>query len=409
MFVLPGAQAIISQGYSHSNDYYSVAYDGEGDAVVRARLVIDNSGKKDISAFAFEFPSRSIVFYDVFSETKSGKTCLRYKTEPYCTEYDNYYNCLNYEEREECDYWSTGPNYVRVENLTETKTSDATVLAMQLPNPIQVGDSGAITIVYKLAKNAEKSAGLYKFEFKTIIDPSAKLVDNVRVAINVDSGLYLKGTGSNVNYQKEFFGISEAKGLSDKLEASPAYYEEFSRKISYSGQYVKTASNLDPWESFSVEGKYANSYLRAHLGSLVVFSMLGLLVIAGIIFGVKSLVKNMNKQKGSIVGLMIGVSATQAIVLSLLWVLASFVLSQIKNLFYYPMETTFVFAVGTVFALLYLLIFFGPAIVLGVKRGVVAGVVTPILTIMWLLVIMFIVLIFKLIGGLFIRPIINFY
>jgi hypothetical protein len=405
LLIVQGAEALIATGYTHANDYYQVSYDGKGDAVVRARLVLQNTGQEELTELAFEFPSRQVVFYDVFIETKADKSCLRYKTEPVCVQYDSYYNCLEYSEQEVCDYWSTGPGFSRIEELKETRTSDATVLIMGLSSPIKQGDSAALTIVYKLPGNAQKMAGLYRFDFKTIVDPSARLVERVRVAVNVDSGLYLKGTTSKVNYQEDYFDVLEAQELSSKLQANPAYYSEFSRSIVNSGQFVRTASNLDPWESLSVRGRYATSYFRAHMGSILGLGILGLGILFGIVFGAVRLAKHLGKPKASTSGLIIGVSAAQAVVLSLLWALAAFLLTLIREWFYYPIQTSFVFAVGTLFALLYLAVFFGPPIVLGLRKGIVAGLITPALTLAWLLVITFIAIMFRLIAGAVVLPI----
>ena len=69
--------------------------------------------------------------------------------------------------------------------------------------------------------------GAFSFTFKTIIDSNAKLIDNVRVAVNVDPNYYLKGASAEVDYREDYFGVAQLETSSLKLAGDSTYYNDF--------------------------------------------------------------------------------------------------------------------------------------------------------------------------------------
>lgn len=408
LLIVPNGMAVISQGYSHSNDYYTVSYDGEGDAIVRAKLMIDNDAVNAINELNLEFPGRNIIFYDVFEESKSGKTCLRYKTEPSCAQFDKYYNCEKYEDKTVCDSWDlSGASFVRITNLTEIPTAESTVLNIKLTNTIEKGDSGAITVVYKIPKLAKNFLGAFNFQFRTVLDQKAKIVNNVRVAVNVDNNLYLKGTSAEVDYRNDFFGSAQADMMKSSIASEASSYNKFSEQIVQSRGYVKTASNLDPMESFVVKGEYSKSFMRVHIIGTIIWIIVILGLIASILFGVKKLMKKVasanvsaDKKKPAVgnagnVLTVVVTSAVQAVILTGLWFLAWFIMNNLNRWinYNYMFSGMLGFLIVILFALLILAVFFAPPIFIGIKRGILPAIATFVLCIIWLIILIVLIIV----------------
>ena len=102
---------------------------------------------------------------------------------------------------------------------------------------------------------SKRSIGdLFTFEFKTLQVPER--IKKIRVAVNVDSDLAIRGGQSSVNYNFDFFGVSQGGSISTPI-ADPS----LNRAVSYigtQGALLKTASELSPNETFSVKGEKAH-------------------------------------------------------------------------------------------------------------------------------------------------------
>ena len=126
------------------------------------------------------------------------------------------------------------------------------------------------------------------FKFETI--KSGLDVNQVRVAINVQEGFYLKGGKGQTQYQPPIFSALESTSALKGVEDSSI--RSFSQNIIYQSGYVKQTSGLDPWESFTVAGKYSSSRFLLYLNGIFI----SIAVIIGIIFGVWFLVKKFRKK-----------------------------------------------------------------------------------------------------------------
>lgn len=263
---LPLSSAKTSESYFHSNDYYVVSFDGEGDAIVSAKLVIDNFTDKRISNIDLELPGTAKLFKAVL--------------EPYYSPYYGGY-VLPEPNLENSDIAPEYRNEWNAEKIDFSYdfTSTATILHLTLPHSIEPNSKAAVVLLYKVSRYAEKDLlGTSSFDFKTIIDKKASLIQNVRVAVNVQEGLFLKGGTSNVEYKPDFFGSAAVSKMSS-AEVSSSYYRDYSSAIEYSqGAIVKNAFNLDPFESFHVKGQYSENWLLLFLGDIILW-----IIILGII------------------------------------------------------------------------------------------------------------------------------
>ncbi|MEW6295317.1 MAG: hypothetical protein AB1467_03395 [Candidatus Diapherotrites archaeon] len=275
LILSPLVSAKTSSSYFHSNDYYVVTFDGEGDAIVSAKLVIDNFTDSSIKKFDLEIPGRAKIYKAVL--------------EPYGYPYPvPLYGAEQIIEKPVAPDYYPYPQYQNQKiDFTYDYTSDSTLVHLELPYSIQPNSQAAIVLLYKILGYAEKDfLGTFNFDFKTVVDNKAALIQNVRVAVNVQEGLYLKGGQAKVEYKPEFFGSGAVSKMAS-AEVSSSYYRDYSQAIEYSqGEIVKTASNLDPFESFHLKGSYSDNWLLLFLGDIALWIII--LIVIG--FTAKNLI-----------------------------------------------------------------------------------------------------------------------
>ncbi len=276
MIMIAGAASASMPSYDgglSAGHYYQAVFDGEGEASVIAKIVQINTGKTQIENITMEIPGRVNVRY-MFQEL-STNTCS-----DYCVRYDNVCTneetvCKNWNETSQtCGSWSkkcTQYNYVCVEyarncydsydrsfvplDFTEEQLSGSKKITIKLSEPIASGETGAITMYYKSSGYAIKNLN-FDFDFETIKSPND--TPSLRVAINVDEDMYLRGGETATTYMPNFGALesaSVAKGV-PLAGDSANFIRGISDNVVYAGGYVKTKSNLDPWESFHVTGAY---------------------------------------------------------------------------------------------------------------------------------------------------------
>ena len=240
----------LNDGYMHSADYYAVSFDGEGDAIVRAKLIIENISDQPITEIALQMPENSLVYY-IVQETPD-------------------FNKLKFSKERSADYLD---------------------VKIRLANKIKEGGQGSIVIIYKVPHLAKKDLlGNFNFEFKTIIDKKAILTERVRVAVNVQPGFYLKGAKSEVNYKPDFFSETQAAKIAS--ETMPYHYKRY-YDIEYARGLVKQAYSLDQFESFTVRGFYSENLVALYW--LEILS--GIAVVGAIIAVIVYVLKKFSNRK----------------------------------------------------------------------------------------------------------------
>ena len=358
------------------NHFYTVIFRGNGEAIAYAKLAITNPDEKPLTDFSFEIPKVSpteIVIYQMkfprecvnYNYGDSTRPCLKYRDPDYAQQYYYYGYSNGQAEYQKIQYTKSGNLY-----------------RFTLPTPVEPYASTAIIIAYAAKGYVKESAGLYTFNFETLKVPSR--IQEIRVAVDVDSDLLLKGKRASVNYNS--LGISSERAAAPQSISSRDLDKVVGSIGSY-GPIVKEAKNLAPNESFIVKGEYATNWFRLYFGSI----LLTFFVVAGIFAGVYFLVKFLKKrdvesgQFGSAAderveprmpqGLISIVNLTNAWV-SLLSVVSLFGLTYLliflgeSNLLRF-VNIDPVFGVVGVIAiiLLYVLIIFGPAIGIAAKHG----------------------------------------
>jgi len=358
------------------NHFYTVIFRGNGEAITYAKIAITNSEEKPLTEFSFEMPKVSpseIVMYQMklpqecvnYNYSDPARPCLQYRDPDYAQQYYYYGYSNGKAEYQKIQYTKSGNLY-----------------RLTLPTSVEPYKSTAIIVAYAAKGYVNESLGLYKFNFETLKVPSR--IQEIRVAVDVDSDLLLKGKRSSVNYNTTGLGVSE---LAAPQSVSSRDLDKVVGSIGSYGPLVKEAKNLAPNESFIVKGEYATNWFRLYFSSI----LLTILIIAAIFAGVYFLAKFLKRHGGQ--SGQFGSGANQQIsnqipqssisifnltnasvsllsvvlVVGLTYLLRFLLESDLLR----SMNTDPVFGiVGFItIILLYVLVIFGPAIIVAIKHG----------------------------------------
>jgi hypothetical protein len=371
------------RGYQENinEQYYTVVFDNEGQASVVARLNFVNFDEEDLKEILLEFPGYTRII-NIFQEVyESEEVCQYY--EEVCTEFENG-DCVTYIKK--CSKFYTQqvypPKYIVVNSELENEKHK-----LNLPEFAKPGESVNLIIYYKVDGFVDKGI-VNKFNFQTI--KSNFDVNNVRVATNVVNGLFMEDVDSEVNYQPNF-GVLASSYDSAKFESEELY--SVSRNIGYYG-YSQTGQFLDPWESFTVSGKYTEYWLAFHWIKIVsVIAFFGMFVF-GTYLGFKKLNKKKSKFKS-----MFGLGVGSAISIIVLGYLGRFFLELLPYGIPYQTRNLISGLVVLTEAVSILFLLFGPSIYVGAKQGLEKGVITFGITVATLIALGILSIIFLLISG----------
>ena len=368
------------------NQYYSVVFDEEGDAIVAAKLKIQNTGKDNLTEIEIEIPGESVRIVNMLQEVQQkDKVCSYW--EKICTDYDeDSGTCGQYKETCSSWYWQNRwpALYYAIEKNVGL-LSKSVRYDLKLPFPIQEQDTGIILVYYKVQGYVDKGIGTYDFDFETI--KLNRDVDDIRVSVSVQEGLYLKGGEAKVDYRTGFGALEKAAAYSEGVQSDDL--QRFSSQIEYEQGYVKTARGLDPWESFHVNGEYATSWLMLHKLSVFFGSGFVLLILAGIFFGFRKLIQS----KGSFASLF-GIGSGSAVLLIITWFLFSFLIKNIGRWMDWRNSELVMLLLVLLGGIVTLAMLIGPPLYVGLTSGVKSAFIVLGITIVMLIMLSIIIVIF---------------
>lgn len=362
----------------HSNDYYVVSFDGEGDAVVSVKLILYNNSDANLQKVNLEIEGNAKL-YKAVQESAGDYYPCQYGPCPMGVEseiaYPDYYPYTNFAQKIDASV---------------SYTSTSTLVTLPLPVNVPPQGSTAIVLLYKVSQYAQKdSLGVFHADFKTIVDRDAALVQNIRVALNAPQDWSIKGGTAKVDYRPELFGASASAELGS-AKVDSAVYREFSNQIAYaSGAIVKNAQNLDPLESFHVKAEYAENSWQLYFWELFAAIVAIVIVIALTIAGAKQRRKNAKPKTENIGFGIFAQAALQAFGIVALWEIVLYVIFNGYSLFgsaYYNFSTLLLLLVGILAFVLSGLALFGPCYLTGKKEGFKAGAIQLIVVCVFLLV-----------------------
>jgi len=276
LFMLVGAINVSAQNdlFFGQNHFYTVIFRGNSESVVYAKLVFTNSEDKPISDFSFTMPGASsdeMVAYQM----KLPQQCIQYdylKPESPCIQYRDADYLQNYQ------YYPYG-NSQKTEYQKLQFTKSGGLYKLTLATPVEPNKSAAVIVAYAAKGYVEESAGLFKFNFETLKVPAR--INQIRVTVDVDSDLFLKGKRASVDYGTRSFGVAD---LAAPSAVSSGSLDNVVSKIGSYGPIMKNASNLFPNESFIVRGEYATSWVRLYIGSILMMILVVAILLTIIYF-----------------------------------------------------------------------------------------------------------------------------
>jgi len=280
LFILPifiGKTSSQSELFFAQNHSYTVIFRGNGEAITYVKIAITNPDQKPLTEFSFEIPRVSpteIVMYQM----KLPQECVRY-------DYRNPGNpCVEWRDPDYSQkyyYYNYGYQKDKTEYQKIQYTKSGNLYRFTLPTPVEPYKSTTIVVAYAAKGYVKNSFGLFKFNFETIKVPSR--IEQIRVAVDVDTDLLLKGKRAKVDYGTP---VVNEMALGTKAISSRDL-DRVVGKIGSYGPLVKEAKNLAPNETLIVRGEYATNWFRLYLSSILIT----ILIIAAIFTGIYFLTK----------------------------------------------------------------------------------------------------------------------
>lgn len=408
---------------SSPGDYYQVMFDAEGEASVLV-LLERFSTQDQMDSITIEIPGQVDLRYAFQEVPTCAQECVRYLPKcineeivcsdanwdsskgecsawtPRCVTYSDV--CVEYQEI--CRDW---PKAYALLKFDAERLSKSTRYVIHLDKSIPAASTGKILLYYK-ATGYVSSLVNYDFDFETI--KSAADVEQVRVAISLDSEMYLRGSGTSTDYvpsfrQIEAYAYDAASGSAKSSEA----LMNQANNIMWAQGYVKTKSALDPWESFHVYGtyNYANLWFLTYIWEIVIF-LVALVVFKAFLwkptsrkigeaFGKKTAEKKTKekpKEKklevpgdGRFTRVALAGLVSALLTMGLAWLVFNF-LTPLSYAFGYPFSFFFGIIILIVSGALMLLALGGPSIWMWRRYGIAEGALTFVSTIIWMFILL---------------------
>ncbi len=378
-------QPNLNPSFLGETQYYTVDLRGNGETVISAKFILGNQTNYPLNQVSLNVPRvkpQDLIVYQVIREPQ----CILY--EPNTT------TCAKYQEPDYYNYW--GP--AKYEKAGFTLKGDTVVV--NLPTPIQSNANGSFMIYYRALGYTKKNLfGAYNYVFTTL-----KVEDRIRtvqVGVMTDSDLYLEGQRGTVNYKFTSAPLSAESLIVRQGAAANTQLDNFYQQIGQ-GTIVKTASDLQPGESYTVKGSYADSALKVYANKILAGIGVVFLALILVIFIFKALFKNIPSRN---LLLIILTSFLAALVVFGYTVLVFFIRVYF-NTTGYNYELVSFFDIFMAFSLIgvYAIFLILPAVVLGIKKGVWFGIGQFVATIVWLMFYFAVTLLILVASGSFAAP-----
>lgn len=365
---------------------YTVTFRGNGEGIVNLRVAFTNSGEEDQTTLTYRVPRvepQDMVAYQVIREPQ----CVRYgSVADECIEYQNpdYYDT----------YWYGNTSYLKTEVQYEADT-----ITITLPEGVAPNKTGSILLYFRANRYTKKgSFGSYDYLFESL--KSDESIRNLQVGITTDSQLKLKNPDSDINYRFEGdFApaqgmMAESKMMVSNSSALDNYYQQIGQ-----GSVVKYATYLQPLDSFTVEGAYADATWKLYAKAIMISVAVFIVILSVLAFALLKIIKLIRGRKhetsqshstGSS-ALFMALASFVASLLAAGYTVVIFMLNSFMNNWNYsPMNMLLMLLVVILSFGIYPLVLFGPSFIIGRMRGMWWGAGTFALTLMWLMFYVFI-------------------
>ena len=239
--------------------------------------------------------------------------------------------------------------------------------------------------------------GVFDFDFETL-----KLnqdINQIRVSITVQDDLFLEGVESEVEYR----GGAKMMAVMESAAPAPAgvasdQLQSFSNQIEWAQGLVKEAQGLDPLESFHVTGRYGKSRLALYQGRIWISAMVLLLVIGGLAFGTRKLLRSKAKPSSPVLAV-IGGGLIASVGMFITWVVAFILIGTMLQMVDYQVRGMISLLIILIGVLITLVLLIGTPVMVGYKHGVMPGLMTVGVMLGMLLVLTIIAIMFLMVAG----------
>lgn len=384
--------------------YYSVTFRGNGEAIVNLKAIFSNLLEEDLTTVSFRVPRvipNDIIAYQVIKEPQCVQNYL--SPQPYPLKGADFQEgqslpgsagsssktmmprqkdgCAEYSQPDYYSYDYANTKYQKAEVSLEADT-----LTVSLPQPVKSNSTSSVIIYYSAAGYVSKNVfGAFNYKFETL-----KVEDKLRtlqVGISTDSDWYLRGVQGKVNYRLSESALS-FKGAGINAPTMHPQFMDYYQEIG-GGALVKNAYNLQPLDSYTVSGSYANSRLKLYGKEIAVGVIVVILIILGLVILIRTILRRLKKTQGEShmgnVALSVAVSFTSSF-LATIYTLFIFLLNRmVSSGYYYEWIGIFIILLVLISLGVFTVLLLVPSVVIGIKRGIMWGFVTFILTIGWLI------------------------
>ena len=362
------------------DQYYSVVFDGEGEAAVIAKLNVVNLTSSSMNTVNLDIPGKGLRLINTTQETLA-KSCARYSYDKYDI-YKPSTTCEQYTTSYSKNYYTLKPDIQKLRNVFS--------LTINLKQSIEPQGATTILLYYKVTGYVRSALGMHNFNFETI--KSNFDVDSVRVAINIQAGFRIRGSSAKTNYAPNFNPLAVEKSLQGTTDSN---MQSFSSRINREVGFVKQTQSLDPGENFEVKGSYANSvwllYLQDVIKVIVVIALAGLGVLAVLKWRGRKLKISFSNTHPLVQ--VVGSSVASSVVLIVVFYLGLRLISRLSAGYGDSLGGLTVLLVLLLLLIISVSLVFGPAIYFGIKKSMKYGFISAGSTIVVLLLFTVILLI----------------
>lgn len=360
---------------------YSVLFRGNGDAVVTMRAAFTNEQQAQADTMSFRIPRaqpRRIIAFQIIREPR----CVRYKpNEP--NERARAPVCIQYQK----------PNYFQWYGEAKYQKADTSfngdTLTIAFPQPVKPDESGSVLVVFSASDYTKRDFfGARRYAFETFKIEGASIV-KATVGVSVDSDLVLAGAKGAVNYRWSETEVMSLSPAVDHAGASPQLDQMYGR-VGY-GAITKSASHLEPLESYTVRGRYADSVLRLYAKHALIALGVMLAALVILFFLGKTAFKDITEKSSKA-----GSTMDTALAIAGSFLSATLIIIYTAALFYLrnavPQSISreafgFLFVLIAVISVgLYGFLLVAPSIMMGIRRGLAWGLGAFALTVFFLII-----------------------
>lgn len=377
------------------NHKYTVLLRGNGEAIVTAQITFSNQSDAKMTSLIYRVPRVSPDNLQVYQIIRDP-ICRRYfdtppkiqlsplidpSMDPRCSEYE--YPNYGY-------YWGNGTKYQKA--ITSIKGDEFTVT---LPKAVYPNQAGSLIVTFRGVGYVKKTlTGALKYTFETL--KVNEVVEDLQIGITTDSDLFIKGVKGSISYR--FTDVTSGMEMA-KMAATPVASQRLDEYIPSigTGEITKTAKSLQPLDSYTVRGSYADSKWKLYVSEIVWGILIGILCIFVIWLLVRFIIKKISSTSTTPKSQMVTQTNNIILVLSVSFVssvilagstIFSFMIIALVNTNYaleYDSKNILKLLVLLIAFGLWLCLLFLPTLFIAIKRGISWAIANFALTIMWLI------------------------